>query len=598
MTNLRDIALLMRSLVQMRRVMVNRALVNRALVVVLTLLALLGCGKPSVEVVDIKVEQETSLADHTKEFKKEVIKVTEGVWVAVGYGLANSIMLEGDNGLVIVDTMETLEEAEAVKNAFRKISKKPIKAIIYTHNHADHVFGSSAFSEGNAIDVYAHDTTSFYIDRVVNVIRPIVSVRGARMFGSHLEGAALENAGIGPHLGIGPDSRLDVLRPTKTFAQSLEVTVAGIHMVLEHAPGETNDQIFVWLPEKKVLLPGDNIYKTFPNLYTIRGTLHRDVLAWANSIDKMRQLKPEFLVPSHTRPLQGGAFIDETLTDYRDGIQFVHDQTVYWMNRGLTPDEIVEKVKLPDELSQSPFLQEFYGQVDWSVRSIFTGYLGWFDGNSTTLNPLPPLEKAQRIADLAGGGDVLLEKAKAAVLQKQWQWALELTDHLMVLGVKRDEAKLLRKDSLIALGEMQSNPNARHYYLTQALELDNNFRAGVPVSPEKHMVHSLPLAGIFQSMAVNLNVEKAGDLRRVVNFEFPDVQQEYSLSLRNGVVEVQNYFQNNADITVTMRSSLWKEIVSEIRNPLVAFAAGDIAIEGDKTELIAFLALVKAPDRE
>ena len=597
MTILINIALLVKRLCQGHRI-----LVNRGLMVIFVLLALPGCGKPTVEVVDIEVDQQRSLAEHTQEFRKEVIKVTDGVWVAVGYGLANSIMLEGDDGLVIVDTMETLEEAEAVKQAFRKISEKPIKAVIYTHNHADHIFGSSAFSEGNVIDVYAHDTTSFYIDRVVNVIRPIVSVRGARMFGSHLDGAALENAGIGPHLGIGPDSRLDVLRPTKTFSQSLDVTVAGIHMVLEHAPGETNDQIFVWLPEKKVLLPGDNIYKTFPNLYTIRGTSHRDVLAWAKSIDKMRQLKPEFLVPSHTRPLQGEAFISDTLTDYRDGIQFVHDQTVYWMNRGLTPDEIVEKVKLPQHLSKSPFLQEFYGQVDWSVRSVFTGYLGWFDGNSTTLNPLPPLEKAQHIAELAGGSDVLLQKAKMAVLQKQWQWVLELTDHLLVLSqnadVKQGVVTSLRKKSLIALGEMQSNPNARHYYLTQALELDEDFRAGIPAHPEKHMVHSLPLAGIFQSIAVNLNIEKAGDLRRVVNFTFPDVEQQYSLSLRNGVIEVQNYLQKEADITVTMQSFLWKEIVSEMRNPLAAFASGEINIEGDKMDLIAFLGLVKAPDRE
>ena len=216
MTILRNIALLVR-----RQCQGHRILVSRGLMVLFVLLALPGCDKPTVEVVDVEVDQQRSLAEHTQEFRKEVIKVTDGVWVAVGYGLANSIMLEGDDGLVIVDTMETLEEAEAVKQAFRKISEKPIKAIIYTHNHADHVFGSSAFSEGNAIDVYAHDTTSFYIDRVVNVIRPIVSVRGARMFGSHLEGAALENAGFVPHLGIGPVSRLDVFRPTQTISQPL-----------------------------------------------------------------------------------------------------------------------------------------------------------------------------------------------------------------------------------------------------------------------------------------------------------------------------------------------------------------------------------------
>ena len=366
-------------------------------VATLSVLGLVGCSDSSKDSMPLAVNSSSTLVKHTEEFRKEVIKVTEGVWVAVGFGLANSIMLEGDEGLVIVDTMETLEEARAVKQAFREISSKPIKAIIYTHNHADHVFGSSAFAEGaSAVDVYAHEATSYYLDRVVNVIRPIVSVRGARMFGSHLEGAALENAGIGPHLGMGPDSTLDALRPTKTFRDTLKTTIAGIDIELVHAPGETNDQLFVWLPEKRVLLPGDNIYKTFPNLYTIRGTSNRDVLAWAKSLDKMRKLKPAYLVPSHTRPLQGEEFISQTLMDYRDAIQFVHDQTVYWMNRGLTPNEIVEKVKLPRHLKDSPFLQEFYGQVDWSVRSVFNGYLGWFDGNPSTLNPLPPQQKAEK----------------------------------------------------------------------------------------------------------------------------------------------------------------------------------------------------------
>lgn len=565
-------------------------------VVMLSVLGVLGCSDSSLDAPPLTVNSPATLSNHTQEFKKEVIKVTDGVWVAVGFGLANSIMLEGDEGLVIVDTMETLEEAKAVKQAFRAISSKPIKAIIYTHNHADHVFGSSAFTEGAPVDVYAHETTSYYLDRVVNVIRPIVSVRGARMFGSHLDGAALENAGIGPHLGMGPDSTLDALRPTKIFRDTLTTTIAGLNIELVHAPGETNDQLFVWLPEKRVLLPGDNIYKTFPNLYTIRGTSNRDVLAWAKSIDKMRRLKPAFLVPSHTRPLQGEAFIDETLTDYRDAIQFVHDQTVYWMNRGLTPDEIVEKVTLPQHLKTSPFLQEFYGQVDWSVRSVFTGYLGWFDGNPSTLNPLSPQQKAEKMLALAGGKNNLLKQANEAFENNELQWSLELTDYLIRIGSDNENIISLRRKVLTEIGQQQSNPNARHYYLTRALELGNEFTAGVPVKPLKSMVHGLPLDGIFQSMAVNLNVEKASDLKQIVNFDFPDTKERYSLSLRNGVLEVADYLQPKADITVSMSSYVWKEIVANIRNPLAAFALGDVSIEGSKLDLVHFLELVKAPD--
>ena len=212
-------------------------------------------------------------------------RVTQGVHVAVGYALANSILIEGDDGVIIVDVTGSVETARAVKAEFAKITDKPIRALIYTHNHADHVFGGMGFldeAEAAGVAIYAHETTEYYIDRVVGILRPILSRRSARMFGTHLplgpEG--LVNDGIGPSLELGRGGTPGLLRPTHTFRDQLELEIAGVKLVLIHAPGETNDQLFVWLPEKKTLLPGDNVYKAFPNLYTIRGTLYRDVLEW------------------------------------------------------------------------------------------------------------------------------------------------------------------------------------------------------------------------------------------------------------------------------------------------------------------------------
>ena len=105
----------------------------------LVLFFLAGCEQPQEPLDFSKTPKE--LSQHTQIFEKSVVKVTDRVHVAIGYGLANSIMIEGDDGLIIVDTMETVEEGNAVLNEFRRISQKPIKAIIYTHNHADHVFG-------------------------------------------------------------------------------------------------------------------------------------------------------------------------------------------------------------------------------------------------------------------------------------------------------------------------------------------------------------------------------------------------------------------------------------------------------------------------
>ena len=104
------------------------------------------------------------------------------------------------------------------------------------------------------------------------------------MFGNVLPSDEVENNGIGPFLEIGRDGRKPgLLYPTKTFSDQLKLTIGGIKVELYHAPGETNDQIFVWLPEKRALFPGDNFYKTFPNLYTIRGTPYRDLVGWVNS---------------------------------------------------------------------------------------------------------------------------------------------------------------------------------------------------------------------------------------------------------------------------------------------------------------------------
>lgn len=387
------------------------------------ILTVSGCtGKKPVTASELSNKE---LAGHTAEFKQEIIKVTDGVYVAVGYGLANSILIEGQGGVVVVDVMESVEAAIPVKNAFENITLKPIKAIIYTHYHADHIIGAGVFTENKKIDVYSHNKTLDELDRVTTVTQEITYKRGMRMFGTFLENGELENCGIGPFLKFNDKTTPSYIRPNKTFSgETLIVSIEGINLELIHAPGETDDQIVVWIPDKKVLIAADNYYKSFPNLYTIRGTSYRDVLAWIRSLDKMRLLKAEYLVPCHSRPVTGSETIYGILTDYRDAIQFVHDQTIRGINRGLTPDELAETVKLPRHLAEKPYLREYYGTVAWSVRNIYNGYLGWFSGNSTDLNPLKLKERAERFASLAGGNKELLEHAIKASVEQDHQWVL------------------------------------------------------------------------------------------------------------------------------------------------------------------------------
>ncbi len=534
-----------------------------------------------------------NLKAHSAEFKKEIIKVTDGVWVAVGYGLANSILLEGDTGVIIVDTLESAEAARPVKEAFNKISEKPVKAIIYTHYHVDHIFGARIMAGNDQPEVICHAQTLEHLNRIANITREITYIRAMRQFGTLLPPGGIINDGIGPCLKYDQNKTIALLMPNRTFTgDRLDLEIAGIKMVLVHAPGETPDQIFVWLPEKKVLLAADNYYKSFPNLYAIRGTAYRDVMLWVTSIDKMRRLGAEYLIPSHTRPVIGKDKVYETLTNYRDAIQFVHDQTIRLMNKGLTPQEIVEQVKLPPHLASLPYLQEYYGTVQWSVRAIFDGYLGWFGGEAVELFPLHNVERAKRFARLAGGEGSLLEKAKEALANQDYQWALELTDQLLYLDYEPEEVRSLKSKALTALGEKQITSTARNYYLTRALEVSGKLRIPMVKNTDKDLIHQLSLEGIFRAMAIRLNPRKSADVDTVAGFRFPDTGQAFTVHVRHGVAEIRDRFPENPDLVVTVNSNVWKEIAAGVRSPTLAIFK-DLKSQGGTLSLIKFLRLFK-----
>ena len=325
----------------------------------------LSCSK--TDSVSNSVFEKTSevekLFKHSEEFTQAVYSYENGIHAAIGYGIANSYLIEGNGLNIIIDATDSTFQAEKVYAEFKAINANPVAAIIYTHNHGDHTLGAKYFvdQQDETPLVIAHDSTAKSVEKIFGILNPIISLRSSRMFGTALPEEEVVNVGIGPYLSVGK-SAPGYVKPNVTFDNELKLNIAGIAFEFFHAPGETNDQIFVWLPEYKALFPGDNIYKTFPNLYTIRGTSHRDVNAWINSLDMMLALEPKHIFPSHTQPFFGESALD-TLTIYRDGIQFIHDQTIRLMNQGMQPEEIIENIDLTKAVASSPYLQEFYGTV-------------------------------------------------------------------------------------------------------------------------------------------------------------------------------------------------------------------------------------------
>jgi alkyl sulfatase BDS1-like metallo-beta-lactamase superfamily hydrolase len=583
----------------------------RLLLSIFAAILMLGCSADRDDAVIRAPEAGSAeLEAHSAEFAKGVVEVTDGIFVAIGYALANTIMIVGDDGVIIVDTTESMSAARKVKAEFDKITDKPVKAIIYTHNHTDHIFGAKVFAPNGGVPVYAHDLTWTNIERIMNVLGPVIEVRSYHMFGNYLEmgGERIVNDGIGPALAHSPNSDTDVyglLKPTVTFSDTLEVNIAGRRLQLIHSPGETDDQIVVWLPDERVLLPGDNVYKAFPNLYTIRGTRYRDVLKWSKTIAQIRALGAEYLVPSHTRPVAGAAEIDGILEAYGDAIQYVHDQTVQGMNNGMDADELAETIVLPPRLANHPWLQPFYGTVAWSVRSVYDGYLGWFDGNSTTLFPTPKQTRAQRLVTMSGGHEAVLATAQQSLDSADPQWAAELADLILQ---SRDgntqEAKQLKAQALRQLAAATPNPNARNWYLTDALHLEDKISIDVSeITPERaEFAKSFPIEGILKTMAVSLDpVASVGVNQRVV-FVFPDQDKRFDIHIRNQIAVVtQLTEQTQANIEqateVTVNASDWIDLVTGQKSFPLALANGTISVAGglsDTGELLGFLKLFQA----
>tara|TARA_B110000444_G_C18840074_1_gene598341 strand:+ start:88 stop:1797 length:1710 start_codon:yes stop_codon:yes gene_type:complete len=527
------------------------------------------------------------LVQHSEEFIPKVYSYENGIHIAIGYGIANSIMVEGEGGNIIIDAADSVHEAEKIYKQFKQINSNPIKAVIYTHNHGDHTFGASYYY--NLSDekpkIIAHETTAYYIERIMGILNPIISERSAKMFGTFLPEEQLINVGIGPYLGVS-QSVPGYIKPDITFSDELKINIAGIDIELYHAIGETNDQLFVWLPEKKALMPGDNIYRTFPNLYTIRGTTHRDVKGWIDSLDHMRSLNPNYLYPSHTKALEGPEVM-ETLTLYRDAIQYVHDQTIRLMNQGLYPDQIVEMIELPDEIANSPFLKEFYGTIRWSVKSIFNGYLGWFNGNISELDPLSRVAEASRIAAMVGGADNIYLQLEEAVNREDMQWALQLSDHLIALEYKLKQVNSLRVIAAEHIGQRSPNPNKRNYFLSSAIELKPGFNREILIKSNAELLMQLSMDNFFNILSVSLNPKKvdAGQYRACFSF---NSGINKTITLRNQIAEISS-ITDNCDLNISAEDNLFKGSLAGLHNPLTTVASGQIDTNGKSAEYLMFL---------
>lgn len=413
------------------------------------------------------------LAAQSAEFRRDIIQVAANVYVAVGYSASNVVLVQGSDGVIIVDTGTDPVDAAAIRTAFGGRLSGPVRAIIYTHSHPDHTGGARIFAAGDRPQIWAHQPSA--LPDIGRANRD-----GGDQFGMALPDGLFINAGVQRQFGREtPPTRAGYLPPTHGFSgERQRLDIAGVTMELIHTPGESTDMLTVWLPAIRVAITGDNVVKSFPNVAPIRGARFRSPEAWIASIDTVLALQPAAVVPGHTRPLLTADAVAQTLTAYRDGIRSVLDQTVAGLAQGARPDELAATVKLPPGLAAHPWLREYYGSVEWMVRGLYADRIGWFDGNATGLLPLPGKARAERLVAALGGARKVRAAAQAALASGDPRWAAELADAVMMTAADDRAALRIKADSLAALAEQQINAIARNYYLTVAQRLRE--QAGTP----------------------------------------------------------------------------------------------------------------------
>jgi alkyl sulfatase BDS1-like metallo-beta-lactamase superfamily hydrolase len=373
-----------------------------------------------------------------------VVKINDSIYMAPFGG--NVYLVTTREGNAVIDTGTSSEAANA-RELLRAESHAPVKYIILTHGHADHIGGIDLWKEAGTQIIAQRNYVELvnYVARLEGFFAP----RNAAAF-SHPQEEVRPWAG---NYG----AKID---PTVFFDETYKFTLGGVDFELFSTPGETPDHLTVWIPQYKTAFIGDNYNgfgepepMSFPNLYALRGTKPRWALDWISSIDKVLALKPEIVLSGHGDPIIGNAEVTRRLTRFRNAIQYVHDEVVKGMNSGKDVFTLMREIKLPTSYD----LSESFGKVSWSVRGIYDGYAGWFDMNPSTMYELPPSAVYPDLVKLAGGPEPVVRLALDRLEAGKPVEALQLTDVVLAFDQNNSPALGARLKALEYLRERSEN---------------------------------------------------------------------------------------------------------------------------------------------
>ncbi|MFT7687438.1 MAG: alkyl sulfatase BDS1-like metallo-beta-lactamase superfamily hydrolase [Candidatus Azotimanducaceae bacterium] len=414
--------------------------------------------------------------EHTTRLERKLYQFGENAWCMVGNGLSNQSFVEGPEGLIVIDTGECVEEMQSALDEVRKFTSAPVVACIYTHFH--YVNGTTALLEATAdgkLEIYGHSGIAANRQRYGGEVGPRTTRGLVHQFGILLpsEGEdGLVNVGLGNHFRNVDHHPFTPghMPASQTFDTETTLMIAGLEVTCTPAPSDASDSITIWFPQMELCI-NNILWPTLFNVFAIRGEEFRDPRVLLTGLDHLQTLGANYLLGAHGPPIVGKTEIAESVIDYRDSIQFLWDQTVRGVNKGLSLDELTSFVQLPERFERTYLTQQFYGVVEHHVKQIHAGLFGWFDEDAGNLFPMPPVERAKRLIDGFGGRQSVRDCVRQALGEEDFRWAIELANWLVKFEPELEDNQLLA-DGLRAVSQRTTAANIRNWCLTRVLELE------------------------------------------------------------------------------------------------------------------------------
>ncbi|WP_017571155.1 alkyl/aryl-sulfatase [Nocardiopsis halotolerans] len=502
-----------------------------------------------------------------------LFEVVEGVYQVRGMDLSNMTLVEGREGVVVVDPLVSEEVAAAALALYREHrSERPVTAVVYTHPHLDHFGGvlgvvdAADVGAGRVPVVAPKDFMEHAVSE--NVYAGTAMIRRGMYFGAFdLEPGPEGRVGMG--LGIGTSSgRVGLVPPTLEVTRTgQEEVLDGVRFVFQMTPGtEAPAEMNFFLPDHRALCTAENACHTLHNLLTLRGAQVRDARMWSRYLNETIELfadDSDVVLASHHWPIWGTERIRGFLTEQRDVYAYLHDQTLRLMNRGATGAEIAEELPLPPGLERAWSTRGYYGSISHNVKAVYQRYMGWFDGNPAHLWQHPPQAQARRYARAMGGTDALLGQARSFADEGDLRFAAELASHAVFADPERSDAKELLANVLTRLGHGSECAIWRNFFLVGALEL----REGVPptaIALAESLVPALNVTQILDSVAIRVDGPRAWEEALSLDLHMTDTGERYRAMLSNGVlIHHPDPRGDAAELTLTLSKEQLVRVLSE-----------------------------------